>query len=154
MEIGHVLICNFRCFDDFEFELGGRSIFLIGENSGGKTALLTAIARDSAEISPSARRTSEIAPEPSKSRLSSGALILRKRVCSGTTEISARRRLLSRSRYARFGIEASEEADVEHHYPRTGLNVPGARSARPSLGTGCQPTEMPSACCSSEWRAT
>jgi AAA domain len=38
-------IGNFRGFDNFVLEVGGRSLFLIGENGGGKSSLLTAIVR-------------------------------------------------------------------------------------------------------------
>src|SRR6266540_3315599 len=45
MKIHEVSVRNFRSFDQFTADLGGRSVITIGENAGGKTALLTAIAR-------------------------------------------------------------------------------------------------------------
>jgi predicted ATP-binding protein involved in virulence len=45
MRIAQVEIANFRGFQNFRLNLDGRSVLVIGENAGGKTALLTAIAR-------------------------------------------------------------------------------------------------------------
>jgi predicted ATPase len=45
VKIERLVIRNFRGFDNFALEIGGRSLFLIGENAGGKSSLLTAIVR-------------------------------------------------------------------------------------------------------------
>lgn len=45
MRIAELRIKNFRSYLDFTLELRGESLFLIGENAGGKTTLLTAMAR-------------------------------------------------------------------------------------------------------------
>jgi len=45
LKISRVEIENFRSFERFALDLAGESVFVIGENSGGKTSLLTAIAR-------------------------------------------------------------------------------------------------------------
>ncbi len=45
MKIQRVELHNFRSFAHFDLDLGGRSVFVIGENGGGKTSLLTAVAR-------------------------------------------------------------------------------------------------------------
>lgn len=45
MRINRIEIKNFRAFRDFDLDVGGRSLFVIGENGGGKTSLLTAVAR-------------------------------------------------------------------------------------------------------------
>jgi predicted ATP-dependent endonuclease of OLD family len=45
MRIRRIEIRNFRSFRQFELDLDGESIFVIGENAGGKTSLLTAVAR-------------------------------------------------------------------------------------------------------------
>jgi len=45
MKIERLVIRNFRGFDNFALDLGGRSHFLIGQNAGGKSSLLTAIVR-------------------------------------------------------------------------------------------------------------
>jgi energy-coupling factor transporter ATP-binding protein EcfA2 len=45
VKIQRVEIRNFRSFVDFDLDLEGRSVLVIGENGGGKTSLLTAIAR-------------------------------------------------------------------------------------------------------------
>src|SRR6266545_7780619 len=44
MEISRIEIRNFRSFRQFELNLDGESMFVIGENAGGKTSLLTAVA--------------------------------------------------------------------------------------------------------------
>jgi predicted ATPase len=45
MRIQRVEISNFRSLINFDLQLEGRSALIIGENAGGKTSLLTAIAR-------------------------------------------------------------------------------------------------------------
>lgn len=45
MKIERLEIQNFRSFATFDLDLGGRSLFVIAENGGGKSSLLTAIAR-------------------------------------------------------------------------------------------------------------
>lgn len=45
MKISRIEIRNFRSFRNFAVNLDGASMFIIGENAGGKTSLLTAIAR-------------------------------------------------------------------------------------------------------------
>ena len=45
MKIKRLAIRNFRSFADFSIDLEGESLFVIGENAGGKTSLLTAAAR-------------------------------------------------------------------------------------------------------------
>lgn len=45
MRLQRLEITNFRGFDAFDLPVNGASLFLIGENAGGKTSLLTAIAR-------------------------------------------------------------------------------------------------------------
>jgi predicted ATPase len=45
VKIERLVIRNFRGFDNFALDVDGRSLFLIGENAGGKSSLLTAIVR-------------------------------------------------------------------------------------------------------------
>jgi predicted ATPase len=45
VKIERLVIRNFRGFDSFALDVNGRSLFLIGENAGGKSSLLTAIVR-------------------------------------------------------------------------------------------------------------
>jgi hypothetical protein len=42
MRLQHLEICNFRCFEQFELELGGESVTLVAANAGGKSSVLTA----------------------------------------------------------------------------------------------------------------
>ena len=43
MKIQRIEIANFRCFVNFSFDIGGQSIFVIGENGCGKSSLLLAV---------------------------------------------------------------------------------------------------------------
>jgi predicted ATPase len=45
VKIRSLRIRNYRCFDQLDLSLESQSILIIGENAGGKTSLLTAIAR-------------------------------------------------------------------------------------------------------------
>lgn len=45
MRLHKISVENFRCFASFQIELGGDSLYLIGENGSGKSALLSALAR-------------------------------------------------------------------------------------------------------------
>lgn len=45
MKLNRLSIKNFRCFDDFVLDVGGRSLFLISENGGGKSSVLSALAK-------------------------------------------------------------------------------------------------------------
>jgi predicted ATPase len=45
VKIERLVSRNFRGFDNFALDVGGRSLFLIGENAGGKSSLLMAIVR-------------------------------------------------------------------------------------------------------------
>jgi putative ATP-dependent endonuclease of the OLD family len=44
LRLDRLSIKNFRCFENFTLDVGGRSFFLISENGGGKSSLLSAIA--------------------------------------------------------------------------------------------------------------
>jgi hypothetical protein len=43
MKLERLYIDNFRCFNNFVLDLGGRSRFVISENGGGKTSLISAL---------------------------------------------------------------------------------------------------------------
>src|SRR6478609_7151455 len=45
MQLTSISIRNFRCFSEFDLNLGGESVFLVGQNGAGKTTLLDAIQR-------------------------------------------------------------------------------------------------------------
>jgi predicted ATPase len=44
LRLNRLSIENFRCFDNFALDVGGRSLFIISENGGGKTSLISAVA--------------------------------------------------------------------------------------------------------------
>src|SRR5690349_15106900 len=45
MKLQRVEISNFRSFEHFDHTIDGQSLVVVGENGGGKSSLLTAIAR-------------------------------------------------------------------------------------------------------------
>ena len=49
MRIQQLSIRNLQCLADFELEMAGASVFLIGENGAGKTTVLDAIARSAGQ---------------------------------------------------------------------------------------------------------
>jgi len=126
MQINRIEIRNFRSFRQFELDLNGESVFIIGENGGGKTSLLTAVAR-------AFGRDLNFRAEDFADR-------------QQAIEVEVRLGSLSQAQSAVFGQHAdfdtnpptlriatraiwdpaAEEAEVEHHYPR---NV-GSRSRR------------------------
>src|SRR5208282_189842 len=44
LKLNRLSIDNFRSFDNFALDVGGRSLFIISENGGGKTSLISALA--------------------------------------------------------------------------------------------------------------
>src|ERR1700735_3262825 len=45
MKLQRIEIANFRCFKNFSLDVGGNSIYLLGENASGKTSLINAISK-------------------------------------------------------------------------------------------------------------
>lgn len=125
MKIEQISIRNFRSFDIFTLDVGGRSLFLIGENGGGKTSLLTSIVRALARDLNFTRADFRNLQQPIDIEVT-------------LSEFSQAQRGLY-GNYIQFGPpatlvvgvravwdSASEEADWEHHYPRHA----GSRSRR------------------------
>ncbi len=125
MKIRTATIRNFRTFSDFTLDLDCRSVFVIGENAGGKTSLLTAIAR-------------ALGRDPNFTSADFADInqpVVIEVTLSGFDQ--AQRGLFNQ--YIHFdnpqtltvGVRAiwdaaAEEAEVEHYYPRH----PGSRSKR------------------------
>jgi predicted ATP-dependent endonuclease of OLD family len=134
MRIHRVEILNFRSFVTFELELAGRSVLVIGENAGGKTSLLTAIAR-------ALGRDLSF----SKADFADPTLAIQLRVT--LTDLDTPHRAMF-GNHVDFGAggpslvvetraiwnAAAEEAEVEHRYPRT-----EQRSRRPFHCNGFPP---------------
>lgn len=125
MKVQHISIRNFRGFDNFALDVGSRSLFLIGENAGGKTSLLTAVARALGRELHFTRADFRDVQQPIDIEVT-------------LSEFSPAQRGLYGD-YIQFGPPAtlvvgvravwdavSEEADWEHHYPRHA----GTRSRR------------------------
>lgn len=125
VRIDQVQIRNFRSFRDFTLNLEGKSIFVIGENAGGKTSLLTAIARGLGrdlhfEAEDFADRTQPIEIEVALTNLSQAQAAVFGNHADFTTAPPTLRVAV------RVVWDTSAEgADVEHYFPRS-----GARSKR------------------------
>src|SRR5581483_5724814 len=126
MQIRRIEIRNFRSFRQFELNLNGESMFVIGENGGGKTSLLTAVARAfgrdlNFQAEDFADRQQAIEIEVTLSHLDQAqAAVFGNYADFATTP--PRLRVAVRAVWD----PNAEEADVEHHYPRR----TGSRSKR------------------------
>lgn len=125
MKIERLVIRNFRGFDNFALDVGGRSLFLISENAGGKSSLLTAIVRALGRDSSFTRVDFHDPQQPIEIEVSLSDFTVEQRGLYGD--------------YIRFGPpatlvvgvraiwnDAAEEVEAEHHYPLH----PGSRSRR------------------------
>ncbi len=126
MRIQRIELRNFRSFTSFDLEFGGRSVLVIGENAGGKTSLLTAIARALGRDLAFTSADFADLQQPIELRVTLSDLDAAQRSVFGN--------------YVQFGPgaptlqlqaravwnPAAEEAEVEHGYPRQ----PGSRSRR------------------------
>jgi predicted ATPase len=125
MRISEVQVSNFRSFRSFTLELDGESIFVIGENGGGKTSLLTAIARALGRdlhfgAEDFAERTQPIEIEVALTELNQSQAA----VFGNHADFNTAPPTLRVAVRAIWDANA-EEADVEHYFPRS-----GARSKR------------------------
>ncbi len=125
MKIERLVIRNFRGFDNFALDLDGRSLFLIGENAGGKSSLLTAIVRALGRDLRFTRADFRDLQHPIEIEVSLSDFTVEQRGLYGD--------------YIRFGPpatlivavraiwnDAAEEVETEHHYPLH----PGSHSRR------------------------
>jgi len=116
MKIERLVIRNFRGFDNFALDLGGRSHFLIGQNAGGKSSLLTAIVRALGRDLSFTRADFRDTGQPIEIEVALSDFTVPERGLYGD--------------YIRFGPPArlvvgvrvvwnvaAEEAEYEHHYP-------------------------------------
>ncbi|HEV7566338.1 MAG TPA: AAA family ATPase [Microbacteriaceae bacterium] len=126
MKISRVQINNFRSFANFDLNLDGESMFVIGENGGGKTSLLTAIARALGRdlhftAADFADRTQPIDIEVMLRDLSDPqASVFGNQADFATAPPTLR--IATRAVWD----DAAEDAEVEHYFPR----VVGSRSNR------------------------
>lgn len=118
MRIHRVEFRNFRSFTSFDLDLDGRSVWVIGENAGGKTSLLTGIAQALGRDLAFASADFADLQQPIELRVT-------------LTDLDAPQRAIF-GNYALFGAGApalqvqaravwdpiAEEAEVEHGYPR------------------------------------
>jgi len=126
MRIRRIEIRNFRVFRDFAVDLAGESVFVIGENAGGKTSLLIAVGR---ALGADLNFRVEDFTDP----LQPIEVVL-------TLSDLSREQAATFGNYADFATApptlqvatravwdaSAEQADVEHFYPR----VVGSRSRR------------------------
>jgi len=121
MKIERVRIRNFRAFEDVELELRGASRFIIAPNAGGKTSLLTAIARAlgrdlSFSAADFADRSQEILVQVTLSDLDSR----QRSVLGNNVDFTPGRPATVTMQVRSTWNEASETADTEHGYLRAG----------------------------------
>src|SRR5665213_1559419 len=117
MKIERVRIRNFRAFEDVELELRGASRFIIAPNAGGKTSLLTAIARAlgrdlSFSAADFADRSQEILVQVTLSDLDSR----QRSVLGNNVDFTPGRPATVTMQVRSTWNEASETADTEHGY--------------------------------------
>lgn len=116
MKIERLVIRNFRGFDNFALDVDGRSLFLIGENAGGKSSLLTAIVRGLGRDLSFTRADFRDTQQPIEIEVSLSDFTVDQRGLYGD--------------YIRFGPpamlvvgvraiwnDAAEEVEWDHHYP-------------------------------------
>jgi predicted ATP-dependent endonuclease of OLD family len=126
VRIDRLEIRNFRSFHQFDLDVNAESMFVIGENAGGKTSLLTAVARAfgrdldfRAEDFVDRQAAIEIEVQLSQLDQAQAAVFGNYADFSSTPPTL---RIATRA----IWDPAAEEADAEHYYPR----VPGSRSNR------------------------
>jgi predicted ATPase len=126
MKISRIEIRNFRSFQQFTLELNGQSMFVIGENAGGKTSLLTAVARAfGRDLS---FRAEDFAARDQAIEIEVALTDLNPDQAAAFGNFADFNSSPPTLRVAARAIwdPAAEEAEVEHYYPR----VVGSRSKR------------------------
>jgi predicted ATPase len=125
MKIERLSIRNFRGFGNFVLEVGGRSLFLIGENGGGKSSLLTAIVRALGRDMNFTRADFRDVNHPIELEVTLSDFTTPQRGLYGNhIQFGPPATLTVGARVV--WNAASEEADWEHHYPAHS----GSRSRR------------------------
>lgn len=120
MKLQKIAIDNFRSFNEFELELSGESVFLIGENGGGKSTFLQAVVRGLGRDLNFTRADFAEETRALRIELTLDDLDLDQQALfsdyldfgSGLPQL----RLLVRALWD----AASEQIEIEHTYPRTG----------------------------------
>lgn len=154
MEIKRIQIRNFRSFQNFDLDVEGRSLFIIGENGGGKTTLLTAVARafgrdlvfraqDFADL----QQPIEIEIELTKL---DGAQAAAFGNCADFTTLPPTLRIAVRA----IWDDAAEDADVEHHSRVSWVHGRRESKGRPSPGSGYLQRAIAIGCSTSVSHAT
>jgi energy-coupling factor transporter ATP-binding protein EcfA2 len=121
MRLQRLEIENFRGFDGFDLPVNGGSLFLIGENAGGKTSLLTAIARALGRDRGFTRADFRDLQAPIEITATLNDLSAPQRAILGNnvefaTGSPARLRVQARA----IWDPAVEDAEAEHLYPKNG----------------------------------
>lgn len=126
MRIRHVELRNFRSFAQFDLDLGGRSVFVIGENGGGKTSLMTAIARAlGRDLNFSSADFANL-DESVELRITLTDLDVQQQGIFGNYVDFGGGPPVLRMETRALWNAAADEAETEHGYPRQ----PGSRSRR------------------------
>jgi AAA domain, putative AbiEii toxin, Type IV TA system/Overcoming lysogenization defect protein-like, TOPRIM domain len=126
MKIQRIELRNFRSFAQFDLDLGGRSVFVIGENGGGKTSLLTAVARALGRDLSFTSADFASLNQPIELRVTLTELDIHQQGIFGNYVDFAAGGPTLRLQTRAVWNAAAEEAETEHGY----LKQPGSRSRR------------------------
>src|ERR1700674_5080404 len=126
MKIQRIEFRNFRSFQSLDFDIGGRSLFVIGENAGGKTSLLTGIARALGRDLAFTSADFTDLDQPIELRVTVSDLDTSQRgVFANYAEFGTKTPTVQMQVRSVWN-SAAEEAETEHGYTR----LPGSRSKR------------------------
>lgn len=118
MKISRIEIENFRSFRNFSVDINGQSVFVIGENSGGKTSLLTAVARGlGSDLNFTAADFADRGQAIRIEVLLTDLDQAQSRIFGNYADFAAQPPSL-RVAVRAIWDSVAEEADVEHHFPR------------------------------------
>jgi len=126
MKIQRVELHNFRSFAHFDLDLSGRSVFVIGENGGGKTSLLTAVARALGRDPNFTSADFTDLTKPIELRVTLTDLDVQQQGIFGNYVDFGAGAPTLRMQTRVIWNAAAEEAETEHGYPR----LAGSRSRR------------------------
>jgi hypothetical protein len=120
MKIRRVEFRNFRSFGTFDLDLDGETFFLIGENGGGKSSLLTGISRALGRDLNFSRSDFADPGQPIELRAIVDDLSVAQRgTFANYVNFGAGLPTLTMEARSVWDV-AAEEADTEHRYPRNG----------------------------------
>ena len=126
MKIQRIELRNFRSFSQFDLDLDGSTVFVIGENGSGKTSLLSAVSRALGRDLAFTRADFADSRQPIELRVTLRDLDVEQQgIFANYVDFAGGRPTLQMETRAVWSA-VNDEADVEHGYPRQ----PGSHSRR------------------------